>query len=105
MPRSLRFSRQAQRDFQNIRKWFNQPGAGTAAAERLNRLEASILALVDRPYAWPPGPKPGTRLLISQRHVILYRIAPDTGDTQTAGNVFLVRIFGPGQSDTGPPEL
>ena len=42
----------------------------------------------------------GTRLLVSQRHRIVYRITPDTGDTLTAGDVFLVRIFGPGQSGT-----
>ncbi len=38
-------------------------------------------------------------MLVCEGHRILYTLAPDTGITSTAGEVVLIRIFGPGQSD------
>ncbi len=29
---------------------------------------------------------------------MVYRVDPDTGDNETAGDVLILRIFGPGQS-------
>jgi len=29
----------------------------------------------------------------------MFRVSPDTGDNTTAGDVFIIRIFGPGQND------
>ncbi len=37
------------------------------------------------------------RQMIVERHVVVYRVAPDTGDNRTAGDVLVVRVFGPGQ--------
>jgi len=36
--------------------------------------------------------------------MLIYRVVPDTGDDRTAGNVQVVRVFGPGQSRDYAPE-
>ncbi len=48
----------------------------------------------------------GERAGLRERHVEGYRIAyevvPDTGDDATAGDVTMLRIFGPRQDRTDP---
>ena len=33
-----------------------------------------------------------------ERHRVIYRVQPDTGLSATAGDVLVLRVFGPGQS-------
>lgn len=49
------------------------------------------------PYAHPEGPEAGTRVLITQKHRVLYRLEADPGNP-AAAYVFVLRIYGPGQS-------
>jgi hypothetical protein len=41
---------------------------------------------------------PGTRELPVEGHRIVYEVHPDTGNNVTAGDVTVLRVFGPGQS-------
>ncbi len=79
-----------------------QPGAGGRAARRLAALAAAVQDLRRHPCRWPQGEHPGVR----ERHVEGYRVAyevvPDTGDDATAGDVTVLRVFGPGQDRTEP---
>jgi hypothetical protein len=36
-------------------------------------------------------------MLIIQGHVVVYELQPDTGDSKTAGDVYVLRVFGPYQ--------
>jgi hypothetical protein len=40
----------------------------------------------------------GVRILVASHHRVAYIVTPDTGGNETAGNVLVVRIFGPGQN-------
>jgi hypothetical protein len=39
------------------------------------------------------------RVAVVARHRIVYRVNPDSGDNATAGDVEVLRLYGPGQSD------
>lgn len=45
---------------------------------------------------WPFGEHPGIREVTIEGYRLLYQVAPDTGDNATAGDVQLLRLFGPG---------
>ena len=36
--------------------------------------------------------------MVIEGHVVIYEIHPDTGRDTTAGDVLVLRVFGPGQS-------
>ena len=49
-------------------------------------------------FAGTPGPDhAGYRMLVVAGYRILYQLRPDTGDQRKAGDVGIVRVFGPGQ--------
>ena len=85
-------------DRRRIGAWFRQPGSGSAAAERLRGLDAAMARLPSAPFAHPEGPEAGTRVLVSQKHRVLYRLEADPADTNAASYVFVLRIYGPGQA-------
>ena len=35
--------------------------------------------------------------MVVERHVVVYRVSPDTGEDFTSGDVEVLRVFGPGQ--------
>jgi len=50
---------------------------------------------------YPVGQHPGVRELpCDGSYRALYRVIPDTGRDDTAGDVRVLRVFGPGQSRT-----
>ncbi len=49
------------------------------------------------PYIGRRGDWLGTWMLIIQDHVVVYELQPDTGDSKTAGDVQVLRVFGPYQ--------
>jgi plasmid stabilization system protein ParE len=67
------------------------------AQRRLGRVLAVIGRLPDQPYLGQPGEYPGTRKLTIEDHAVIYRLQPDTADAATAGDVYVLRVFGPGQ--------
>jgi plasmid stabilization system protein ParE len=97
MPRRLAYSDAAVDDIERMRRWFSQPGAGDIAKKRALRIAHAIRELQRDPIAWPPGPHRGTRQRHIEGYTVVYRVVPDTNDRRTAGDVYIVRLFGPGQ--------
>jgi hypothetical protein len=62
-------------------------------------IRAAINRLKQRPCLYPIGQHPGVRgLPCNGGYQALYEVLPDTGRDETAGNVLVLRVFGPGQS-------
>jgi len=103
--RRLTIAGGAARDLAEARSWLTQPGAGFRAARRLTAIGAAVRGLRQHPCRWPQGVHPGVR----ERHVegyrVCYEVLPDTGDDATAGDVTVLRVFGPGQDRTDPREV
>jgi len=60
---------------------------------------AAIERLRDSPCLHPVGQYRGVRELpCDGGYRALYRVVPDTGRDGTAGDVLVLRVFGPGQS-------
>jgi plasmid stabilization system protein ParE len=95
--RQLILAGAARRDLDRIRAWYSQPGSGKVARQKVRRLISSIGALVEAPCRWPRTPDGAGRILVAEQHRVLYRATPDTGRNDTAGDVIVLRIFGPGQ--------
>ena len=99
MPRALRYTDQALADLDAARFWLTQPGSGPAARRRLAAIWVAIEGLRDNPCLNPIGQHPGVRELpCAGGYRALYRVVPDTGRDETAGDVLVSRVFGPGQS-------
>ncbi|HEY8288278.1 MAG TPA: type II toxin-antitoxin system RelE/ParE family toxin [Acetobacteraceae bacterium] len=99
MPRALRYTDKALADLDAIRHWLTQAGSGPAARRRLMAIRAAISRLRQQPCLYPVGQHPGVRELpCDGGYRALYRVTPDTGHNETAGDVRVLRMFGPGQS-------
>lgn len=101
MARSVRLAAAAARDLASIRAWLTQPGHGASARRRLTAIYAAMENLRTYPYLHPASAHPGVREAFASGHCVMYELHPDTGDSLTAGDVVVLRIFGPGQSRTG----
>ena len=98
MPRRLAYAEDAADDLATIRRWLTQPGAGQAGLRRLRAVHASIRRLRGRPCLYPVVDQPGVRELPSAHgYRAFYEVRPDTGRGDTAGDVMVLRVFGPGQ--------
>jgi plasmid stabilization system protein ParE len=99
VPRRLSYTEKAGYDLDAVRRWLTQPGAGPAARRRLSAVRADIRRLKQYPCRYPVGQHPGVReMACAGGYRVLYRVAPDTGRDETAGDVLVLRVFGPGQS-------
>jgi|SRR5579883_827136 plasmid stabilization system protein ParE len=98
MARKLEYSPFAVEDLRQMRRWMSQPGAGPRAKMRARRIAAAISELRSDPTIWPKGDEPGTRQFVVEKHVVVYSVVPDTNDRHAAGDVYVLRIYGPGQS-------
>jgi plasmid stabilization system protein ParE len=55
------------------------------------------------PYIGPVVEEnPAYRQLTVAGYVLIYRIDPDTGRAETAGDIEIVDVFGPGQEQNAP---
>jgi len=98
VPRRLRYTDKALADLDAIRGWLTQPGAGQAARRKLMAVRASIRRLRQHPCLYPIGQYPDVRELpCDGGYRALYRVTPDTESNATAGDVQVLRVFGPGQ--------
>jgi plasmid stabilization system protein ParE len=95
--RRFEFTDLALDDLAAVRQWLEQPGAGRAAARRLGQIKRAIKELRLAPCRWPYRDDEGARVRIIERYKIVYEVLPDTGNDATAGDVLVLRIFGPGQ--------
>jgi len=98
LTRRLILAPAALRDLERIRLWLLQPGSGETARKRLRAIRAAIGDLRQNPCAWPYGLHEGVRERPVAGHRVMYDVVPDTGDSGTAGDVRILRVFGPGQS-------
>ncbi len=80
-----------------IRHWQFQPGSGAAAKRRVQAILRTIQGLRHHPCLYARGDLPGTREVSSEGHRIVYVVDPDTGRNADAGDVTVLRVFGPGQ--------
>jgi plasmid stabilization system protein ParE len=98
LPRELDYTNTALADLDAIGDWLAQQGAGRAARRRLTAIWASIERLALHPCLFPVVHHPGVRELpCDGGYRVLYELHPDTGRSETAGNVRVLRVFGPGQ--------
>ena len=68
------------------------------AQRRLAAIRADIRRLKQHPCLYPVGQHPGVRELpCAGGYRALYRVNPDTGRDETAGDVIVLRVYGPGQ--------
>jgi len=103
MPRRLRYTDRARDDLEAIHGWLTQPGSGAAARRRLRMIRAAIRRLKQTPCLYAVGQHSGVRELpCDGGYRALYRVVPDTGRNDTAGEVLVLRVFGPGQSRERP---
>ena len=98
MARRVSLSDQAAVDLNAIYRWQSQPGSGAAAKRRLQAIRDTIERLRHHPCLYALGDQPGTREVSSEGHRIVYVVDPDTGRNADAGDVTVLRVFGPGQS-------
>jgi hypothetical protein len=92
------------RNLAAARRWLTQPDAGPRAARRLAALAAAVQDLRECLCRWPLDEHAGLRGRHVEGHRIVYAVTPDTGHDATAGDVTVLRIFGPGQDHTDPQE-
>jgi len=72
---------------------------GRAARRRLKAIRDAINRLREHPCLYPVADHPGVRELPCDGGFrALYEVDPDTGRNDTAGDVQVLRVFGPGQS-------
>jgi plasmid stabilization system protein ParE len=89
-------------DLDDARAWLTQPGSGPAAWAKLDAILAAIEDLRDHPCRFPLGRHSGVRELpCAGGYRALYEVIPDTGSNQTAGDVRVLRVYGPGQDRRG----
>jgi plasmid stabilization system protein ParE len=99
VPRELIYAPRARDDLMDARRSLTQPGSGPTARRKLMAILAAIESLRERPWRFPLGQHPGVRELpCAGGYRVLYRVRPDTGHNETAGNIRVLRVFGPGQS-------
>ncbi|MFI5022961.1 MAG: type II toxin-antitoxin system RelE/ParE family toxin [Alphaproteobacteria bacterium] len=103
MPRQVEYSVAAISDISDMRRWLHQPGAGRVAKERAQRIAAAIRELRNDPVMWPKGEILGTRERVIEGYTVIYHVDPDTNDRRSAGDVFILRVFGPGQDRPAHP--
>jgi plasmid stabilization system protein ParE len=97
VPRTLHYTEEAIADLDRILHWQTQPGSGPAAIRRLRAIRTAIQRLKQNPCLHPIGEHPNLRELSCEGHRVMYEVVPDTGRSETAGNVVVLRVFGPGQ--------
>lgn len=99
LSRSLIYAPDALADMEDATAWLTQPGAGMAARRRLADIWTHIERLREMPCLYPALNRPGIRECPCRGgYRALYVVEPDTGDNATAGNVVVLRVFGPGQN-------
>jgi plasmid stabilization system protein ParE len=97
--RKLEYTDDAIEDLKAIRRWLTQPGSGPAARRRLTAVRTAINRLRQHPCLYAVGDHPGVRELPCEGgYRAFYEVHPDTGRNDTAGDVLVLWVFGPGQS-------
>jgi plasmid stabilization system protein ParE len=103
VPRRLSYTEKALDDLDAARRSLTQLGSGLVARRKLASIGADVRRLQQHPCQWPVGDASGVRELpAAGGWRVLYEVDPDTGRDETAGDVRVLRVYGPGQ-DRGRP--
>jgi plasmid stabilization system protein ParE len=98
VPRALIYAPEALADLNAAALWLTQPRSGPRVWRTLAAIRADIRRLRQHPCLWPVDDHPGVRELpCAGGYRVLYRVRPDTGSSAAAGDVRVLRVFGPGQ--------
>jgi plasmid stabilization system protein ParE len=98
VPRELIYAPEALADLEEATIWLTQPGSGSRAWRRLATIRDSIERLSEHPCLWAVGRHAGVRELpCVGGYRALYEVVPDTGRDETASDVIVLRVYGPGQ--------
>ena len=90
----------AARGLREAREWLTQPGSGPAGRTRWERIRAALRRLRDWPCSGAESPEhPGCRALVVSGWLVVYDIAPDTGEGSAAGDIRILAVFPPGIGD------
>jgi plasmid stabilization system protein ParE len=98
LPRRVDLSPASIRDLDATKRWLLQPGSGEAARDKLRTIRQSIRQLERTPCRWAVGDHDGVREIPVGGYRVMYEVDADTGDNETAGNVRVLRVFGPHMS-------
>ncbi|MGA3397901.1 MAG: type II toxin-antitoxin system RelE/ParE family toxin [Acetobacteraceae bacterium] len=99
MPTKLDYTDDAIEDLKAIRRWLTQPGSGPRARRRLRAIRAAIARLREHPCLYPIGQHPGLRERpCDGGYRATYEIYPERVRDETARDVLVLRVFGPGPS-------
>jgi len=102
VPRTLSFTDRALADLEAATAWLTQPGAGPAAWAKLDAILSAIETLRDHPCRWARGRHAGVRERpCAGGWRAFFEVDPDTGRDDTAGDVRILRVYGPGQDRRG----
>jgi plasmid stabilization system protein ParE len=102
VPCALIYAPEALADLEAAGRWLTQPGSGPRAWRRLAAIRADIRRLRQHPCLWPVGDTSGVRELPrAGGYRALYEVIPDTGRNDSAGDVRVLRVCGPGQDRSG----
>jgi plasmid stabilization system protein ParE len=103
MTRKVKTALRAARALRQAQLWLLQPGSGLAAAKRAESLRHVARFLRDQPYAGRAIPhNPSFRQLTIAGYLFIYTISPAKGQEETAGDIEIVDIFGPGPDPNAP---
>jgi plasmid stabilization system protein ParE len=87
----------AAKGLRDARIYLTQPGSGPGGRQKWENIRDARRQLRERPYIGPQSPEhPGCRCLVREGYRIVYEISPDTGSTETAGDVTVLAVFPPG---------
>ncbi|MGH7044281.1 MAG: type II toxin-antitoxin system RelE/ParE family toxin [Acetobacteraceae bacterium] len=89
MNRKLRFADRAISDIAGVVAWLTQPGAGSRANRRLQRIFSAIRSLPDHPERHPADQWERREFNV-EGHRVRFMVRAD--------EILVLRIFGPGQS-------
>jgi plasmid stabilization system protein ParE len=97
VPRTLTYAPQAIGELVAVRRWLTPPGSGAAARRKLTAIIGAIADLAEYPRRFRVHEHDAIRELpCASGYRVLYEVLPDTGRNETAGNVRVLRVFGPG---------
>src|SRR3712207_5392908 len=99
MPRKVITAPEAAQALAAARLWLTPPGSGLRGRRRWERLLNAPGRLAIFPYSGEKAEHPGHYVLVERTsgYPLIYTIDPDTGDSDTAGDIRIVAVFGPGQ--------
>jgi plasmid stabilization system protein ParE len=100
MPRALTLAPKAQADLEAISDYAAAWDNPQAEEKLRARLAAALQDLLEAPCRWPVHEHPQVRERPVGEYRIMYEVVNDTGDTETAGDVKVLRVFH-GRQDRG----